>query len=90
MYDNIINSKIMPNKRFRYHPYLSENFLKRGCFNYCCICGRRMGNIQPGIRNTYQYWALPDDSDSAVFVGYCHKICPDSSNGTDKYKVKLE
>lgn len=49
-----------------------------------------MGNIQPGIRNTYQYWALPDDSDSAVFVGYCHKICPDSSNGTDKYKVKLE
>lgn len=73
----------MPNKRFKYHPYLSDKFLKRGNGNYCCNCGKRMKNIKPGIGNAYEYWIMPDDSDKIIFIGYAHRICPDSRGKSD-------
>jgi len=84
---NSINIKIMANKKYGYHPFLSSNFLKRNPENHCMKCGGKIGNIRPDLNNVIQAWVYDSIMDRAIFIGYCHPIYPDNKPKDGDYSM---
>lgn len=81
----------MVNKRFRYHPYLGEHYLRRNVGNFCLKCGKKMGNIRPDLKTANQMWFIPYSVPKPILIGHCHyPKCPSDNDDflNDNPKIK--
>ena len=75
------------NRKYKYHPFLSANYLTRKPINHCMKCGRNLGNIRPDFKNIDKAWVYDAQMDIVHFIGYCHQVCPDDKKGDNDYSM---